>query len=106
MFKLSFNVQKIYLRNDNFAIIQGNQFETSNIALKKKLGRTMKIKGYFNTLFEGDKFCGNVEILEDKNGEQYISSKNFFQLIIPEKIETLSKFLAKRVRGLSIKKQN
>lgn len=104
MFKLSFHVQKIYYRRENYAIIQANQFETGNKVLKKKLGRSMKIKGYFNTLFEDDIFVGNVEILEDKNGEQYLTSNKFFELVIPEKTMTLAKFIAKRVNGLSLNK--
>lgn len=104
MFKLSFQVQKILYRIDNYAIIQANKFETSNQVIKKKLGRTMRIKGYFNTIFEGDRFIGEVEILEDKNGEQYLHSKKFFELIKPEKNENLAKFITKRVRGLSLKK--
>ena len=104
MFKLSFQVQKILYRIDNYAIIQANKFETSNQVIKKKLGRTMRIKGYFNTIFEGDRFIGEVEILEDKNGEQYLHSKKFFELVKPEKNENLAKFIAKRVRGLSLKK--
>lgn len=104
MFKLSFQVQKILYRIDNYAIIQANKFETSNQVIKKKLGRNMRIKGYFNTIFEGDRFIGEVEILEDKNGEQYLHSKKFFELIKPEKNENLAKFITKRVRGLSLKK--
>lgn len=104
MFKLSFQVQKILYRIDNYAIIQANKFETSNQVIKKKLGRTMRIKGYFNTIFEGDRFIGEVEILEDKNGEQYLHSKKFFELVKPEKNENLAKFITKRVRGLSLKK--
>ena len=64
----------------------------------------MRIKGYFNTIFEGDRFIGEVEILEDKNGEQYLHSKKFFELVKPEKNENLAKFITKRVRGLSLKK--
>lgn len=104
MFKLSFQIQKIYWRSENYAIIQANQFETTNLALKKKIGRSMRVKGYFNTIFEGDRFIGNVEILEDKNGEQYIYSNKFFELIIPEKEDALAKFISKRVNGLSLKK--
>lgn len=104
MFKLSFQVQKILYRIDNYAIIQANKFETSNQVIKKKLGRNMRIKGYFNTIFEGDRFIGEVEILEDKNGEQYLHSKKFFELVKPEKNENLAKFITKRVRGLSLKK--
>lgn len=104
MFKLSFQVQKILYRIDNYAIIQANKFETSNQVIKKKLGRNMRIKGYFNTIFEGDRFIGEVEILEDKNGEQYLHSKKFFELVKPEKNENLAKFINKRVRGLSLKK--
>lgn len=104
MFKLSFKIQKIYWRSENYAIVQGNKFETTNAVLKKKLGRTMQIKGYFNTIFEGDRFIGDVEICEDKNGELYLTSNKFFELVEPEKKETLAKFISKRVKGLSLAK--
>ena len=104
MFKLSFQIQKIHYRKGNYAIIQANRFETSNKILKKKIGRSMCVKGYFNTIFEGDRFTGSIIVKEDKNGEQFITSDKFFELVIPSKEDSLAKFISKRVRGLSIKK--
>ena len=104
MFQLEFQVKKIYWRNNNIAYIAANNFECKNQKIKKKLGRTMFLKGYFNNIFEGDYFIGSVEFREDKTGKKFLYAPTMLQLVIPEKTESLSKFLHKHVKGLSLPK--
>ena len=103
-FRLEFQVKSIHWRNNNMAYITANKFECSNPKIKKKLGRTMFMKGYFNNIFEGDRFVGDVEIREDDTGKKFLFAPTMMRLVIPEKTESLAKFLHKHVKGLSIPK--
>ena len=103
-FRLEFQVKSIHWRNNNMAYITANKFECSNPKIKKKLGRTMFMKGYFNNIFEGDRFVGDVELREDDTGKKFLFAPTMMRLVIPEKTESLAKFLHKHVKGLSIPK--
>lgn len=102
MFQLTFQVKTIHSRYNNFAFITANKFECKNKKIQKKLGRTMQLRGYFSTIFEGDCFTANVEIRENQFGQKYLFSPVCSSLVIPEKTEALSKFLQKRIKGLGI----
>lgn len=100
---LSFKVKKIVYRDSDtrFSIIRGTITKHNS---KEGLTKELTIKGHFPVLYVGDEYSGLATYNLDENYGYYLNLRGIPNVIIPENKKSLSEFISKRVKGLSLKK--
>lgn len=99
IFNLKYCIKKItYINDSGYAILKAEILEHDSSDDFGKLPIT--IKGYFNTVYEGDIYTAEVMLLEDKSYGYYLQITGMNLLKVPHQSKELVKFIKKRTKGI------